>query len=96
MFPPKGAIALRKFFKLNRLIKLTIITRIHIFIASNLHQLLIGPKFLKHLRALFLIAEVFPESKAYTLPHIIVMLGVEVVFVLDGAAERMLHRITIW
>lgn len=95
MFPSKGAIALKKFFKLNRLIELTIITGIPILIAADFHQFLIDPKFLENLRVIFLITEIFPKSEADTLANLIIMLAVEVMFILNGAAEGMFHRITI-
>lgn len=95
MLPPEGAIAVNQLFKLYRFIQLTIVTGLRILTASHLHQLLIAPQFLKHLRVVFLIAEVFPKREADAPSDLLVMLGAEMMFVLDGAAEGMFHGVTI-
>lgn len=95
MLPPEGAIAVDHLFELHRLIELAIITGIDILTAPNLHQFLIAPEFAEYLGVVILVAEVLPEGEADALADVVVVPGVEVVLVLDGAAEGMLHGVTI-
>lgn len=95
VFPPEGAIAVNELFELHRFIELAIIAGLGILIAPDLHEFLVAPEFLEHLRAVLLVAEVLPEGEADAPADLLVVLGGEVVPVLDGAAEGVLHGVAV-